>query len=57
MAKPSRKVIELLSVGKYKHSNIPTYVPHSDGGLQGSFIDKTRTQYNTTEGLMATTIE
>ena len=45
--------IEKLSVGKWKHTNIPSYAPPSDGGLPGSFIGKTRTQYNT-RGLMVT---
>ena len=45
--------MEQLSVGKWKHANIPTYVSPSDGGLPGSFIGKTRTQCNT-RGLMVT---
>ena len=45
--------MEQLSVGKWKHTNIPTFAPPSDGGLPGSFIGKTRTQYNTRE-LMVT---
>ena len=53
-AKPNRKEMEqLLSVGKWKHTNIPTFAPPGDGGLPGSFIGKARTQYNTIE-LMVT---
>ena len=42
---------EQLSIGKLKHTNMPTQAPPSDGGPPGSFIGKTRTQYDTTGGL------
>ena len=57
MTKPNRKEMEQLSVGKYKHTNIPTWAPPRDGSLPGSFVGKTRTQYNTTEGLVVATIQ
>ena len=53
MEKTNRKGMEQLSVGKWKHTNIPTNAPPSDGGLPGSFIGKARTQY-ITRGLMVT---
>ena len=52
--KPNRKGMEQLPVGKWKHTNISTYAPPSDGGLPRSFIGKARTQYNRTRGLMVT---
>ena len=54
MTKPNRKGMEQLSVGKWKHTGILTYAPPSDRGLPDSFDGKTRTQYNTTKGLMVT---
>ena len=42
MMKLNRKEMEQLSVGMWKHTNIPTYAPPSDRGLPGSFSGKTR---------------
>ena len=54
MTEPNRRGMEQLSVGMWKHTNIPTYAPPRDRGLPGSFSGKTRIQYNTTKGLIVT---
>ena len=55
MTKPNRKGKEQLPVvSGSTQICLATYAPPKDGGLPGSFIGKTRTQYNRTRGLLVT---